>query len=189
MDLNIRYLLAFQPDPALRALLAAQQPRAGQDARKLDPARLHLTLCTIAECETADPGLMARVATALRDGLPESPPIRLGRVHARAQGAEVVTRGRRAEVCAFYEAIAARLRRCGLSPMHRRSGLRPHVTLGYDRCQFEPFDLTAFWRPDELLLIESHVGRRRHVVLLRLALAPPAQTSFAFDEPSLRLAA
>src|SRR3546814_10256109 len=63
---------------------------------------------------------------------------RLGRIHARNKGAEVVTRGLRSEVCAFYDAVAARLRRRGIEPLHRRAGLRPHVTLGYDPCAFEP---------------------------------------------------
>src|SRR3546814_18357768 len=88
---------------------------------------------------------------------------------------EVVTRGLRSEVCAFYDAVAARLRRRGIEPLHRRAGLRPHVTLGYDPCAFEPFDIAAWWLPDDLLLIESHVGKRRHGVLLLQSLAPPAQ--------------
>src|SRR3546814_13314922 len=73
---------------------------------------------------------------------------RLGRIHARNKGAEVVTRGLRSEVCAFYDAVAARLRRRGIEPLHRRAGLRPHVTLGYAPCAFEPFAIAA-WRSDE----------------------------------------
>jgi hypothetical protein len=49
--------------------------------------------------------------------------------------------------------------------------------------------MAAWWLPDELLLIESHIGQGIHAVLLRLPLAPPAQASFAFAEPPLRLAA
>jgi hypothetical protein len=45
------------------------------------------------------------------------------------------------------------------------------VTLGYDVCDFAPFDMAAWWLPDELLLIESHIGRGIHAVLLRLPLA------------------
>lgn len=184
-----RYFLGFRPDPPLRARLAALQPRAGQHERRVAPPRLHLTLCTIAETATSDAAIVTRTAAAIAGCLPEAPPIRLGRVHARATGAEVVTRGSRREVCAFYDAAAARLRSRGIEPLHRRAGLRPHVTLGYEACAFAPFDIAAWWLPDELLLIESHVGRGVHAVLLRLPLAPPAQASFAFDEPALRLAA
>lgn len=184
-----RYFLGFRPDPTLRALLAALQPRAGQHDRIVAPPRLHLTLCTIGETATSDAAIVARTALALAAGLPEAPPIRLGRVHARARGAEVVTRGSRREVCAFYGAVAARLRAHAIEPLHRSAGLRPHVTLGCDSCAFAPFDIAAWWRPDELLLIESRIGRGVHAVLLRIPLAPPAQTSFAFDEPPLRLAA
>lgn len=189
MSPAFRYFLGFRPDPPLRASLATLQPRAGQREHRVAPPRLHLTLCTIAETTTFDAALVARTAAALAGGLPEAPPIRLGRVHARTKGAEVVTRGSRREVCAFYDAVAARLRPHGIDPLHRKAGLRPHVTLGYDACDFAPFDMAAWWLPDELLLIESHVGRGIHAVLLRLPLAPPAQASFAFDEPPLRLAA
>jgi 2'-5' RNA ligase len=184
-----RYFLGFRPDPPLRALLAALQPIAGQREHHVAPPRLHLTLCAIAETATSDAAIVARTATALAGDLPEAPPIRLGRVHARATGAEVVTRGSRREICAFYDAVAARLRAHGIDPLHRKAGLRPHVTLGYDACEFAPFDIAAWWLPGELLLIESHIGRGAHAVLLRLPLAPPAQASFAFDEPPLRLAA
>src|SRR3546814_17073 len=187
MGTDYRYCPGFRPHPLLRARLAAQQGRAGQHKGRVDPTRLHLTLCTVAETTTSDAALVARVAAALEGGLPEVPPIRLGRIHARNKGAEVVTRGLRSEVCAFYDAVAARLRRRGIEPLHRRAGLRPHVTLGYDPCAFEPFDIAAWWLPDELLLIESHVGKRRHGVLLRQSLAPPAQAGFAFDEPPLQI--
>ncbi|MBB5705008.1 hypothetical protein [Sphingopyxis panaciterrulae] len=189
MDPEYRYFLGFRPALALRALLAAQQARAGQHKRRVEAARLHLTLCTVAERRATDASLVARVAAALADRLPEAPPIRLGRVHARARGAEIVTRGQRREICGFYEAAAARLRAAGIAPLHRKAGLRPHITLGYDACAFASFDIAAWWLPEDLLLIESHVGKGRHVVLLRLPLARPAQASFAFDEPPLRLAA
>src|SRR3546814_5694968 len=101
----------------------------------------------------------------------------------------IVTRGQRREICGFYEAAAALLRAAGIAPLHRKAGLRPHITLGYDACAFASFDSAAWWLPEDLLLIESHVGKGRHVVLLRLPLARPAQASFAFDEPPLRLAA
>src|SRR3546814_14967211 len=86
----------------------------------------------------------------------------------------IVTRGQRREICGFYEAAAARLRAAGIAPLHRKAGLRPHITLGYDACAFASFDIAAWWLPEDLLLIESHVGKGRHVVLLRLPLARPA---------------
>src|SRR3546814_9561893 len=86
MGPDYRYFLGFRPDPLLRALLAAQQGRAGQHKGRVDPTRLHLTLCTVAETTTSDAALVARVAAALEGGLPEVPPIRLGRIHARNKG-------------------------------------------------------------------------------------------------------
>src|SRR3546814_12759745 len=95
----------------------------------------------------------------------------------------IVTRGQRREICGFYEAAAARLRAAGIAPLHRKAGLRPHITLGYDACAFASFDIAAWWLPEALLPIESHVGKGRHVVLSRLPLHRPPQASSPFDDP------
>src|SRR3546814_12831494 len=89
MGPDYRYFLGFRPDPLLRALLAAQQGRAGQHKGRVDPTRLHLTLCPVAETTTSDAALVARVAAAPHGGLPEVPPIRLGRLPPPNQRAEV----------------------------------------------------------------------------------------------------
>lgn len=189
-----RSLLAFQVPPAMRANFAEWQRRAGQADRAVDLAMLHLTLCVLHESPDPDPFLRRRVVAALAGGLPPAAPIRLGRVHPRALGAELVTRGGRAEITAFFGAVAASLRRHDLDPLHRRAGLRPHITLGYDRCAFAAFDAPWTWIPAELLLIDSRPrpgGGRDHVVLHRWPLLPPAQSAFAFmaDAPPLRRAA
>ena len=68
----------------------------------------------------------------------------------------------------------------GLEPMHRKSGLRPHITLGYGACDFEPIPAAWRWTPRELVLIESHVGHSRHRVLQSWSLLAPAQGAFDF---------
>lgn len=109
-------------------------------------------------------------------------------------GAELVTRGRAHEIKDFFETVAALLGAYGIEPMDRMSGLRPHITLGYDRLLFDAFNVIRHWVPEELLLIESPPRpdgkRREHIILHRWPLLPPAQSAFAFmaeDPPAPRM--
>ena len=185
----IRTFLGFQLPPALRPLFAEWQRRAGQTGNAVDLAMLHLTLCVVGTTFQRDLFLKNRIIAALGTGLPPAAPIRLGRVHGSAIGAELVTRGRAHEIKDFFEAVAAMLGAYGIDPLHRASGLRPHITLGYDRALFDAFNVIRHWTPEELLLIESRPrtdGKgREHLVLHRWPLLPPAQSAFAFmaEEP------
>lgn len=186
---TIRTFLGFQLPPALRPLFAEWQRRAGQTANAVDLAMLHLTLCVVGETFQRDLFLRNRVIAALSAALPPAAPIRLGRIHGGAMGAELVTRGRAHEIKDFFEAVATLLGSHGIDPLHRVSGLRPHITLGYDRALFDAFNVIRHWTPEQLLLIESrpHPGGkgRKHLVLHRWPLLPPAQSAFAFmaEEP------
>ena len=180
----VRTFLGFQLPPALRPLFAEWQGRAGQTGNAVDLDMLHLTLCVVGETLQRDLFLKNRVIAALGEALPPAAPIRLGRVHGRAMGAELVTRGPAHEIRDFFEAVAVLLSAYGIEPMHRMSGLRPHITLGYDRSPFDAFNVIRHWTPEELLLIESRPRPgdkgREHIVLHRWPLLPPAQSAFAF---------
>jgi hypothetical protein len=107
----------------------------------------------------------------------------LGRVHGGAGGALVRTIGRQDELQDFYSALVRWVAGRGLAPLHRKAGLRPHITLGYESCRVDPFNLAIGWVPDALLLIESEVGRSRHNLLGRWPLLPPRQGVLPFDAP------
>jgi 2'-5' RNA ligase len=62
-------------------------------------------------------------------------------------------------------------------------GFHPHLTIGHDRCAFEPFLILHEWVPDELLLIESGVGNGVHNILGRWPLLPARQGLLPFDQP------
>lgn len=194
MTAMFRYFLGFQV-PADRAGWLARQlpPATGDLFAGLKPQHYHLTLCTIAEAEAQQPFLRQRVARAFDAALPAASPIGFGRIVARDRGAELVTAGSVAAIRELYAQIVALLAPHGIEPMHRKSGLRPHVTLGYGPCDFAPLPTAWNWTPRELVLIESHVGHRRHRVLERWMLEPPAQAAFAFMDdalpPALRHAA
>lgn len=195
MDPMFRYFLGFQVAADRAGWLARQLPPvAGDLFAGLKPQLYHLTLCTIAETDEAQPFLRAQVAKALDTDLPAASPIPFARIIPReGGGAELVTIGRVAAIRQAYDAIVARLAAQGIDPMQPKSGLRPHITLGYGTCDFDPVPVAWSWTPRDLVLIESHVGHRRHRVLQRWTLAAPAQASFDFmaDElpaPLLRAA-
>ena len=181
MSPMFRYFLGFQVPADRAGWLARQLPRATGDLfGALNPHLYHLTLCTIGETMVRHPYLRQQVAGALQDGLPAASPIPFGRIVAGDMGAEVTSVGSIAEIRAFYGALVGLLAPHGIAPMHRQSGLRPHITLGYGRCDFDPVPLAWTWVPRDLVLIESHVGHRRHRVLQSWILPSPAQGAFDF---------
>lgn len=195
MDPMFRYFLGFQVAADRAGWLARQLPPVPGDLfAGLKPQLYHLTLCTIAETIEPQPFLRQHVAKAFAAGLPAASPIPFARIVARDAGAELVTAGSIGGIRQTYDAIVARLATQGIDPMHRKSGLRPHITLGYGKNDgFDPVRVAWNWIPRDLVLIESHIGHRRHRVLQRWLLDQPAQGAFDFmaDElpaPMLRAA-
>lgn len=194
MDPMFRYFLGFQLTADRAGWLARQLPPVSGDLfAGLKPQNYHLTLCTIAESAEPQPFLRKPVDAAFAQGLPAASHIPSGRIMSRDAGAELTTVGSIGGVRHLYEGLVALLDTQGIEPMHRKSGLRPHITLGYGACDFSPVPIAWRWTPRELVLIESHVGHRRHRVLQSWSLLPPAQGAFAFMEdempPPLRYAA
>ena len=175
-----RYFLGFRLDASARALLATIAKQRGQPTR---PELFHLTLCVIREMMERDPFLAARVAAALTGHSLSSVPIRLGRVKAEELGPMATTVGRQEDIKQFYETLVGLLAARGIFPLHRKSGLRPHVTLGYMPRDFDPFPIAVEWFPQELLLIESHVGDSRHQVVGSWPLLPTPQGTLPFEMP------
>ncbi len=180
-----RYFLASRPGLALRAELAALREAAGQVESLVAAELLHLTWCVLAEPDERDRFIAPRVGAALSGLLLASGPLWLGRVRGGPNGAAVYARGRKPGIMALYRQIAAALTARDLSPLHRKSGFHPHVTLGHDPCAFDPFLILREWIPDELLLIESEVGNGVHTILGRWPLLPPRQGVLPFDPPPM----
>lgn len=175
-----RYFVGCRPDPATRDVLADTAARAGQ---RVHPKLLHLTLCVIAELTERASSLLPHVSAALGERALSTFRVALGRVRGGPHGAFVGTLGQQDDIQDCYSALGRLLRLRGITPLHRRSGLHPHVTLGHDPCQFESYKIGLEWFPKELLLIESEVGRTRHNVIGRWPLLPPRQGSLPFNEP------
>lgn len=182
MDPMFRYFLGFQVAAARAGWLARHLPPvAGDLFAGLKPQLYHLTLCTVAETGAPQSFLRSQIAKAFGPVLPAASPIPFGRIVSRGAGAELVTAGSIGAIRQTYDAIIARLATEGIEPMHRTSGFRPHITLGYGRTEgFDPVPLVWNWTPRDLVLIESHIGHRRHRVLQSWRLEAPAQGSFGF---------
>lgn len=185
-DVRFRYLIGSRPDPELRCFLAELSSETSQ---WMPPGLFHLTFCVIAELEERDPFLLSRVRAALADHALNAFRIGLGRVEGGARGAVIRTLGRQDDIQDVYASLVRLLRRRGIAPMHRKAGLNPHVTLGHTPCELERFTVPVEWFIDELLLIESEVGRTTHNVLGSWRLHPPPQGSFPFAPPTLPLPA
>jgi len=175
-----RYFLAFLPDLALRCELARLCEVTGQSAKRVKAEYLHLTLCVVAEIDHRNRSIAHRLNSAFAEGLPPSCPIPLGNVAGSSGGAAIHTIGNIYEIRVFYKLLVRLIANQQIFPMYRKSGLNPHVTLGYDRSEFKGFMLWE-WIPAELVLIESEVGRNVHNVLRRWPLDPPRQGSLPFD--------
>ena len=186
MSPMLRYFLGFQV-PADRAGWLTRQlpPVSGDLFAGLKPQLYHLTLCTIDETQSPHPFLRQRVAHALEAGLPAASGIPFGRIVGKDAGAELVTVGSTASIRLFYDALVQRLAPYEIAPLHRQSGLRPHITLGYGKHPFEPVPVAWTWTPRDLVLIESHIGHGRHRVLQRWPLLAPAQAMFDFMDDAL----
>jgi len=176
---NFRYFLGIRVDPRWFPQLQRICDALGLPSR-LDLA--HLTFCVVAETAERDRFVARRVRRALRDAELHSFPVNLSRVRAGPRGAAACTLGRQAELQDFYRTLVRLLRACGIEPLHRKSGLRPHVTLGHRACLVLLLTIAIRWFPAELLLIESEIGRTKHNVLERWPLLPPRQPPLPFDD-------
>lgn len=174
-----RYFLGIRPGPRWFPFFQRIGAAIGHPIR-LD--RLHLTLCVIAHVAERDPFVLPRVQTALGGRRLHSFPVNLSRVVAGPHGASARTFGKQDEIQDFYRQLAHLLRACGIEPLHRKSGLHPHVTLGYASLRPTLLKIAIRWFPAELLLIESEVGLTRHNVLGTWPLLPVRQPSLPFGE-------
>lgn len=183
-----RNFLAFLPDPELRFELDGLCDAAGQRDKRIKSEHFHLTLCVISEFTYRDRFIARRLDAAFAHGLSSSCCIHLGKVSVGPAGAAIYTVGRQYEIQDFYRSLLRLLAQQQVLPLHRKSGLHPHVTLGYDPSTFAQFKALWEWIPGELVLIESEVGRGVHNVLRRWPLDPPAQYELPFEKglPLLR---
>jgi 2'-5' RNA ligase len=183
---KFRYFLGIRPDPQWYPQFQRICEALGLPVR-LD--RLHLTLLVIAEMAERDHFVARRIGRALREAELHSFQVNLSRVRAGLHGASAHPFGRQDEIQDFYRLLVRLLRAGGMEPLHRKSGLHPHVTLSYRACQAALLPVAIRWFPSALMLIESEVGLTKHTVLERWSLLPPRQPLLPFGDARLDAAA
>lgn len=173
--ISYRYFFGFRPPPAIGRWIMTQVWAIGIEIGANALEKSHVTLCTVAELPLPDPLMAKRADKFLAKAGLLTCRVNLGRLEAGPNGVMLRSIGSQAEIQGFYQRLTALIEGCGLLPMHRKSGLKPHITLSYGHFSQRKVRLPVGWFPDELLLIESHVSQSRHVIIGRWPLMPPVQ--------------
>lgn len=183
-----RYFLGFQPDATTLRHVRNISDVLALGSATVAEARLHLTLFVLAEIREPSTDIAERIDAVLWPATLTAALIKLGKATSGANGAYVKSIGRRSEIQHLYQQLTMLLAPVGIDPLHRKSGLNPHITLSYQRDLpvahiMHPFE----WVPQELLLIESCVGIGVHNVIARWPLLPPKQGEFdlVLEAPNL----
>lgn len=178
-----RYFLGFRPPLAVCDELVAKAAMYGISLSAEEAMRLHLTLCVIVEQPERSPFLAATVGGAIGGRQLVSAKVKLGRLISKGKSISLDAIGRQDDLQALYSQLIELIGARGIVPLHRKSGLKPHINLSYRGSAKLKGLMPIEWVPDELLLIESWVGASKHIVLARWPLAPLLQGEFDFGAP------
>lgn len=178
-----RYILALPVPAAIAARMVALRESFGLTGSPVGTDRLNMTLCVSDDYPDAQPMFAEGVERALADfPLPDCS-VSLDTIAGGHGPVVLLANHERGGVRELQRTLSRRLASHGISA---REGARfsPHVTLAHDRSfttsrAIEPIA----WRPHEVTLLESWVGRTQHRRLgsWDLGTAPVnEQTSFGF---------
>jgi 2'-5' RNA ligase len=154
---NPLYVMA-KPPPAVQAQIAAL-PR--NDLQR-GPELLHVTLLTLFDLHHAKPEWLGQVIAALDSFEAPAFPLAFDRIENR-KAVTLRTRAPLAEARAFQAALVRHLLACK-APMMLGTTPEPHVTINYrgDRLNAQKMPPIG-WTVDEVILMESVVGKTTHV--------------------------
>jgi len=178
-----RYFLALPVPRGVAGKMVALRESFGLTVSPVGMDRLHMTLCLSDDFPEPQPRFAERVERALADfPLPECS-VSLDTIAGGHGPVVLLANHERGGVRELQRMLSRRLASHGISA---REGARfsPHVTLAYDRSfttsrAVDPIS----WHPDEVVLVESWVGRTQHLRVgsWDLGTAPVnEQTSFGF---------
>ncbi len=152
------YIMA-KPPPTTQALITAL-PR---NDPKRGPELLHVTLMLLFDLHNAPPAWLPAVVAAL-DSFDAAPfPLSFDRIENR-KAVTLRTRDPLPEARAFQQALVRHLL-AAHAPMMLGTTPEPHVTINYAGDRLNAQKISALgWTVDEILLVESVVGKTTHVV-------------------------
>lgn len=161
---NPLYIMA-KPPPEVQARIVAlprNDPSRGGDL-------LHVTLISLYDLHYVPPDWLPATVAAL-DSFAAAPfPLRFDRIENR-KAVTLRTREPLAEACAFQKALVNHLLACG-APIMDGTTSEPHITINYGGDRLGRQTIAPIgWTVDEVLLVESVVGKTRHVVHRTLSL-------------------
>jgi len=174
---NPLYIMA-KPPPEAQALIAAlprNDPGRG-------PELLHVTLVTLFDLHYAPPEWCGQVIVALDSFVGPAFPLAFDRVENR-KAVTLRTRAPLTEARAFQAALVRHLLE-RKAPMMLGTTPEPHVTINYRGDRLGSRKMPAIgWTVDEIILMESVVGKTTHVEHGRWPLTASAQTPPAAPAP------
>lgn len=178
-----RYFLAFLLPGATRATVDDTRRRYGLRRKLVPTARLHKTLVVSEDYDEPQPRLASRAMTAM-DGLAlGSCTVSLDTLYCTDGWAGLAPRRRLSDLAYVQRCIERCVTAAGF-PVRHRFRFNPHVTLAYGHGAGPTLHIPPIgWAPDEVVLIESWVGRTRYRVLGRWPLGNgvvPIQHGLAF---------
>ena len=159
-----RLFFALLPPPGVAEEIAWLRDRRRRPIFPVATARLHVTLLMLGDYSVLPSDLPARIEPILAAGTIPSCRLVFDRLVYGARSALLLPSEPLSGAARLREHLAALLVRAGI----RRTGggrFSPHVTLHYDPEPggTEPIDAIS-WRADTLVLIESQIGRGRHLL-------------------------
>ena len=174
---NPLYVMA-KPPPAAQAQIAAlprNDPGRG-------PELLHVTLVTLFDLHYAPPEWLPQVIAALDSFDGAAFPAAFDRIENR-KAVTLRTRAPLTEARAFQAALVRHLL-TRKAPMMLGTTPEPHVTINYkgDRLNAQKMPVIG-WTVEEIILMESVVGKTTHVEHGRWRLSASAQTPPAAPAP------
>jgi 2'-5' RNA ligase len=177
----IRYFFALRPDRSAAGTIGRVRDSVGPFEHCVADDRLHVTLGILAELPDRHGEPIARARAILTDISLEACAVALGRLVVGDGIAMLIPTGKQIALRLLQSGLFNCLGRHGVE-IRRPENFRPHMTLGYGpRSRHRRTIGPIAWLADQIVLIESWVGKNRHRIVASWPLLPPRQGSFDFD--------
>ena len=162
-----RLLFAFQRPPETTEQIGREAWRWSDGARLVAPERHHITIAILDDHAFLPAGLVESMYAVGASIVAEPFRITFDRIDENGGSVVLLPDSHNASLARMRRQIVEAMRRRGIK-QRRGYSFSPHMTVAYRDGQMSSQAIDAFgWMVDELVLIDSHVGRSRHEVMGR----------------------